>query len=349
MGRTVMICPGIGGSELFVPNPFGGAGFRLWLDPIRLIGGGWILLGLSADGITPSVPFVGPLLPGGPLLDYYGMMATYLADQGWYVIAPHYDFRRPTLVSAEAVVESIRNSQSDGPVNIIAHSRGGLVVRDALGILAAAGELSLVGRCAGLGVPHQGSFYGPGMCGGWASTVRLLRWVMQFPLDVKLGIIPHPEFAQVICSWPSIYELFPRPDAPGLRPQVRDLLYNPSSWSDVWAPVSARWLEAARVSWGTTPDVPTGVEWIDVYGVGAVTPVDLNDLTKPQFSESYEYSTAGDGVVPAAWALQPGRYRIQTPTGHGALIYDPRVLAALHRYLTSGLAGDLVITGQLVE
>lgn len=348
---TVIVVPGIGGSSLTThPTLFGfGPGVTVWLHSLPLISGGWRLLGLMPDGVTPNVPLTGRLIPGPPLGDYYGTLTGQLERLGWRVISPAMDWRLKQSIDASDLAELLESEGAEQPVHMIAHSRGGLVARRALELLRGSGKLDRVGRVAGLGVPHQGSWFGAGMLAGWAETVRLLEALFTATGPSFLGRPYLGTLLEVITTWPAPYELLPRPGAPRFTTQQAQMLYNAASWSAISLNVSQSWLSHAQSWWATLPVAPAAVEWVDVIGLGLPTPVDLLTPHPPAREADMLWPVAGDGTVPAIWAGQDGRLKVITPTSHSALVTDGRIVEVLNRYFREGLSQDVVIPGPVLR
>ena len=343
----VIIVPGIGGNELYTPASLFGLGprLRVWLDYSTIGAGGWRLLGLQADGITPSVPLTGPLTPGLPLPPYYALLCDRLRRLGWNVIGARLDWRGTIQRDAIRLADQVEEHGQGEPVHVIAHSRGGLVMRAALALLQQRGRLGRVGRCLGLGVPHRGSWAAAGVLGLWNETVTLLDLLIhRAPGLGDLSGVFGP-LASVIWSWPGPYELLPSPGASGVPPEDIITIYDHLTWLRIKKNVSPTWLGAALAHWSNLPDTPTAVTWVDAVGYGVLTPVGLGDPLKLDTSQGLTYSSEGDGTVPSAWATQPGRRRINTPTSHNAMAFDGRLIAAVDEYLRLGLDHDITIQG----
>lgn len=348
---TVVVVPGIGGSTLTTPPSLFGFGppIEVWLVPAALAAGGWRLLGLSADGVTPDVPLTGRLTPGLPLGHYYATLTYQLERLGWRVVSPRGDWRLQALWDAATLADLIRREGASGPVHVLAQSRGGLVLRAALELLRLTGELGLVGRCAGLGVPHWGSWAAQGLIGGWVDQVVLMEFLLTAPLYMSLPGYLLGQVVAVTRTWPGAYELLPRPGAPGLRPDQSVALYQAPAWVANGMNASQSWLSAAQSRWESLPWPPPAVDWVDVVGVGVSTPLLLRGTLPPRLGSELTWGTDGDGTVPASWAAVPNRRRITTPTGHGSLISDGRVIAALDSYFRHGLNEDIVIGGPVLN
>ncbi|MHB8735437.1 MAG: esterase/lipase family protein [Terriglobales bacterium] len=347
---TILLVPGVGGSELLTGPSLLGFGPRLtpWLNYALLTAGAWRWLALEPDGRTSSFPGVGQLAPGQVVIPYYGTAWRVLTAYGWRVRGASCFWPGTIEQDAAGIAAQIQSLAGEAPIHCLAHSRGGLVLRRALAILEAGGQLGLVGRCAGLGVPHQGSWSATSLVAGFERSELLLGALLTLGPG---GSILSPILGQlqaVVRTWPVAYELQPMPGAVGSPPPAIAAVYDPAQWASSGVPASPAWLAEASARWAASQPVPAGVEWIDVVGSGLVTPDQLVSAGPPRSSADYSYSTAGDGTVPARWATQPGRLSITTPTAHSALVTDGRVLAALDSYYRVGLTQSIQIKGQLL-
>lgn len=347
---TVIIVPGIGGCELSTqPTLFGlGSPVRIWMNPTAMVAGGWRLLGLGPDGLTPDVPLTGNIVPGLPLPGYYDQLTQMLTLRGWRVVGCKLDWRQAWIYDAARLVSLIVAESEERPVHLVAHSRGGLVARAAIDQLTALGELGRLGWCVGLGVPHQGSWEAAGLLAAWNQTALLLTNILDRSASLLSAGLVNLRLRAVLISWPSTYELLPSPLATGVSPDEIGEIYDPTTWELSDRAVSANWLSRANSVWRGLTYVPTGVDWVDFVGTGFTTPDRLYIPAKLASGQGWAWSPLGDGVVPARWATQPGRRKVTCPTSHGAMVYDGRVVAVIDQVLRGGLSEDVVISGPLL-
>lgn len=333
--QYIIVVGGIGGNELWLPSTFGPPPLRIWLDPVALLLSGWRLLGLGPDGVSQAVPgfsrLQGRLLLGA----YYGTLSDYLAANGAIPVSYQQDWRLQLSQVVQGLIDLIHQLGAVTPVHIVSHSAGGLLLRQVLNVMPQADRTRLVGRCVGLGVPHQGSWEAVQLVGGCNSTIRLLTQVLMGSQAILLSPLLPGSIAQVSGSWPASYELFPMPGAVGDDPATIQRIYAGSTWSTVRPTANPTWLAAALARWSGALQVPPDVSWLDVVGTGTPTAVGLPLDGDPTEATDYLYSTAGDGAVPSAWATQPLRPRLLTSADHGAMVYDPAVMLGVVQWLQS--------------
>lgn len=347
---ALLIVPGLGGNEIWTPPSFFGLGDRIkiWLNYAGITVGIWRWLALAADGLTPTFPGVGSLDAMGPTEPYYSISYQWFSNRGYAVSFASNFWLGPIESDAISLAHQITGMYAQAPVNILAHSRGGLVTRRALQLLAAQGNLGLVGRVAGLGVPHQGSWEAASLIGGFQKSEVLLGILASLsPGNSYLNPV-FGDLLQVIWTWPVVYQLLPMPGAVGIPPSATAAVYNAAEWAAQGVGASAAWLTEAQAYWSSLGPPPSTVDWVDVVGSGLSTADQLLTSGPPTSRASYSQTLAGDGVVPARWAVLPGNVSITTPTGHGSLVNDGRVLDALNGYYRNGLTQNVVIGGGLL-
>lgn len=345
---TVVLCPGILGSELR---------FRLlfpidqlvWLNPAVLIAGGFRALVLPVPG-DGGIPPPGNLLSPGPFQPhYYGMLRAYLETRGWRVASPLADWRRPLAYDAALLAETIRGEAGSGSVRLLCHSRGGLVARAALGLLAAAGQSGMVSHVVAMGTPHAGSLAAAQALAGWASAELILEDLGRYlPLasPLLIGALP---VLRAVRSWASVYELLPAPGSTwvvGIDPAA---LYLPATYAGSPLDPAAAYLAAAAAAWAALPPVPAGTPWVDVAGLGVLTPDGVPDVSRVVRPGSMTEDLAGDGVVMLASAHQGTRRLVTTPCAHDLLPVDGRLWPYLHLAFLGQLDADVAIQGFVLQ
>lgn len=347
---TIIFVPGISGSELFTPPSFFGWGDRIkvWLNYAVLVSGGWRWLTLADDGLSATTPLTGPLQPGGPIPAYYNQTFEILMNLGWRVRAPLMDWRTDIRLDAARLAFLLQQEASRGPLMILCHSRGGLVTRLALQVLASTGSHGMVGRVAGLGVPHYGSWQAAALLTGWNTSARTFRALV---FGLESALFPGPwnrDILSAIVTWPSVYQLLPAPTAPGLDPALLASIYTPAYWEGSPAPINVKWLALALQTWNNLNGVPKTIPWLDVSGYPFDTAYTPLTGQAPLVPGSLANDSTGDGTVPAPWSVRAGHGSLLTPTAHHALAYDGRVLRAVSNWFATGAVPTSPIVGAVL-
>lgn len=346
--KSVIVVPGFLGSTLSMKTTFLGS-VRLWASPTALAGSLFRRLALPTND-RPDLPgSETPLIEGGPLGPYYGLLDAFLGYAGFNVYAPVADFRKSIAHDAQTLVDLIRRVQDSGPVGIVCHSRGGLVTRKALAILQASNELGMVSRVVGMGVPHLGSMVACITLAGQHSLQALLERLRHKRLGTWGPSLGDHEVSGVLRSWPSLYELLPHPVHSPLPLDLRLAIYNPATWEGKTLPPYLPHLAAADSQWRNLPDVPEGVQWFDAAGYGSLTAVGVPAGGTLTDKGTYAYTTDGDGVVPHWSCLRPNSRRIFTPCSHDLLPQDGRLWHYVAKALREGLSEDVIIEGRLLS
>lgn len=342
---------GLTGSDLFYPtNPFGFG--LLWPNPVALLSGGFELLRIPVINETGGSSQALDLGLGGPSVGYYGPLMTYLRLNGFGVYEIRQDWRVPLRQDGSRLVELIRKLSSlsvlnPAKVHILCHSRGGLVVRYALGILNDLGELGRIARVVGLGVPHRGSLLAAYNLGGPYEFSLRLQQMSDWFVGNSFGQLTLGNVQQTLRSWPAVYELLPDPVRTWLPAGVAAGLYTAANWAGVPYPPVPAYLTAAAANWSSLPDPPAGVDWVDVAGVGVPTVYTADNTAAIIQRDAEINSSAGDGTVPFPSATQAPRKCISTPTDHSGLPVDPRLWPAILAALNDGLALNVSLPGSV--
>ena len=192
--NPVIIVPGILGSTLFKGDDL------IWVS-LQIIGPGDEFLdvllmdehGNPLDEIRAEDIMRKPF-PGS---DYYDGLIRGLESKGYQentdLFVFPYDWRLDIGITAEALkakIESIIEITGNGKVDIVAHSMGGLVVKDYIDIHGA----GMLGKVLLLGTPHIGS----------PEAAIALLWGKPTPLLASLR-----EMKKLARNMPSVYQLLP--------------------------------------------------------------------------------------------------------------------------------------------
>ncbi len=287
-----------------------------------------------------------------------------------------YDWRQPLDVSAERLAALLRRLLSapelaGGPVRLLAHGMGGLVVR---GLIARDPDLwrQLIeregARLLMLGTPHQGTIAMVASLLGHTPLIRQLARVDP-GLDLQSQL-------EVLAGFPGVLQLLPRPGFSelGTDPEAAADWYDEAWWEtlkhsnrDRWfgdhlgATPSAALLQRGRWLWdqgGEGDDTISGDHpdrVISVRGKAALTPcgLKLEALVEPANARDKRRSeatkqlvvmttTEGDGVV--TWrSSQIGGVgkTYQMEADHGGLVGSSKTVAALVDLLRDGATNRL--------
>lgn len=347
-GRTVIVVPGFLCSTLYL-RLLGRLLGRAWLNPGWLAFGGFTRLRLPVASEGGGPEGLAALAPGQPLEGMYTLATLHLSALGWRITAADADWRRPVLHDGLLLAAKIRLESGAAPVQLLAHSRGGLVARAALQILDAAGEGWRVERVVGLGVPHTGAWAAAAMMGCYHSA-KLTFSLLTLALPNLGGGKTTPALvSEVARTWPGLYELLPSPDANWLSGISAPALYSGTTWSgSPFDPVSD-YLAGAQAHWSQLPLNPTGCEWIDVVGYGSWTPSGVRDGGDPRVLADVQGDDRGDGTVRADAAHPVNRPVILTPAVHDLLPSDGRALKHIDSALRGQFRGSQTIVGNLIR
>lgn len=340
---TVILVPGLLGNELRIPG-LSRDGDLAWLSvPVMAYLGFEALALPTAD--RPGVPKPGQrVIVGFPLESLYRFCIQYLQLRDWEVVPVQFDWRRDIFSSAVILTDRIRTLSEDEPVYIIAHSRGGLVVRQSLGMLSADERPERVRRVIAVGVPHVGAITAVATLGDCSAWIQKLRFGLRLATPWVSPLDWSDRVSTLLRSWPGLYSLLPDPVRSGLAASTIDAIYDPASYSPDGIDPYLPHLVSARVAWSNVPDVFPSVEWVDCVGVGIDT---LAGLTLPlDLDRRRGYAIGnGDGTVSTGSAGFTGRVRITCPSSHDALLRDGRLLERIHAALLDMPVFDQTIGG----
>ena len=310
--RPVVVVPGFAGSNLFR------GGEQVW-PSMRLLGHPELLRAerpLEARGIVNQLVVV----PGLLKLHQYSALTDYLRQSLGYEVGRDllefaYDFRQDNRRSATELAAAIDKWDVSAPITIIAHSMGCLIARYYIERL---GGKRRVERVVLLGGPHAGNPY---------AFATLLSGPKLLPLGMK-----NVQWRERLATFPSWYQILPTDDSVRDGDAPLDLLGD-----DSWVPEPQRPLlhdaHRFRQELGTHSSVPA----VCIFGYGFKTIVGATvaraadgDVRDAEF----DYTDAGDGMIPQHSAILPGAEIHPVRQQHGSLYVDDDVRMRLQLELT---------------
>jgi pimeloyl-ACP methyl ester carboxylesterase len=362
--EPVILIPGIIGSRLTRVSD----GKEIWpdVDDMLLSPSDDYLddLALAPDG--SQIP--GKMMAASSIIDqesvlgisasFYGKLLQDLENDGYHsgttLFVFPYDWRLGVRNAAAALANTVaaaRAASPDGKISIVAHSMGGLIVKD---YLAGISDTSFVDKLVLLGAPQLGS----------PEAFKYLNYGdnlgFQIPV-VNLDILNHNEVKKIVQNMPSIYDLLPSraymADGGGY---VQDFRNGESTFLDFDAtnrlmladPSDSRnasLLSASDVLHGGLDNAPTNAS--NVYNImGCAEPT----VTGYRLYDSGVVDLVrsdGDGVVPLASAMDRANgsrnYFISgaaTGISHVSLVTDGRAISLITAIL-DGTINSLTLPG----
>ncbi len=309
---NVVILHGIMGGELTVRDS--GSDKLVWMNIFRLAFGAVDFLRMKNGKSVSNVR------PTGILKKWYAEQILGLSQE-WNVQTYWYDWRLDLNEIADDLHSKIVNwFGDDTPVNLVAHSMGGLVSRTY--IARHAKRWNKGGKLIMLGTPNHGSFSIPQMITGAIDTVRKLAL-----LDLTHSL---EELTGILGGLPDALQMLPSP----LVMPAMAVLYQSSTWG---GRVPQALLDRARQHHDTLAEVVDGGRMHYIAGCNRRTHDDILDWKRLDSLEGYSASLNGDGTVPHRLGLlERNGSRIPTwfvQEEHGALPNNERVIAATNMLL----------------
>jgi len=306
-GPKVLILPGITGSRLgqgkLVDN-------MIWFDPIELAAGGITKLALNSGVSIVSM---------GVILLFYLKLKLRLQLAGIDADYHAYDWRQSLDTLGAGLANRIRTDPALDGVSLVCHSMGGLVARAAITALGTA-HGSRIARVIMLGTPNFGSFSAVQNMRGVGDTLKKLAF-----LDLRHDA--EEIVTRVLAPMPGFCQLLPSPE----RFTAIDL-FDPSQWPATGPqPVPAVLRKVPKV---LKKLAPADDRFYLIAGVNRET---ITGVRKEGDEFVYEFSLAGDGTVPLAFAEIPGTkatYYIEET--HGSLPNNRLVARAVSDILGTG-------------
>jgi hypothetical protein len=298
---TVVIVPGILGSQLGELRPAPLPPDLLWLDPQDVMAGRLTRLRLPGPSLVPL----------GALPLSYLPLRLRLQAAGYRVQVHDYDWRLDLETQTQVLAARLRAIGE--PIAIIAHSMGGLIARATLPLL---GGMPLE-RVVLLGVPNRGAF----------GAVQALRG--SYPVVRRLAALDARHDAEtlasaVFASFPSLYQLLPDTDWAGMD------LHDANQWPATGPQPDTTLLVRAR---GYLASLPAAdARCCQVVGTGQRTVAGIRGAARGNAGAAgfrYAIDGNGDGTVALESALLPGLPTWAVRCEHSRLPRDPRVGRAL--------------------
>lgn len=289
------------GSELVIDE--GDDTDRIWVHLIRIRLGRLGRLAFSASEKVTAPDVIGVL---------YTPLRLRLQAQGFDARYHPFDWRLGISDLGAELAAAIKASPV--PIDLVAHSMGGLVARMALTDADAARKVE---RLITLGTPHAGSFAITMAFDGTSSVTRLLDRVDP-TRDAR-------ELAELFAEFPGLSDMLPDPAT--LR--TPDFT-NPANWpSNLPRPSDALLADAAAFR-EALPGKLTGVELIALAGTGHQT----NNGAAIQAGAIAYTQGEGDGTVPVRSAATPLADRtFYLDIEHAMMPSSRRVAAAVGKLL----------------
>lgn len=308
-GPKVLLLPGIMGSKIGVRGA-DGADDVVWVDPLDIAAGNLLQLALKG----PRNPFTAV----GVILLAYLRLKLRLRASGYDAEFHPFDWRLSLDVLGKQLAGHIQ--AMTGPVNVVAHSMGGLVAR------AAIAQGAPVRRLIMLGTPNFGSF-APVMA--FRATYPLVRKVAA--LDLRNS--PEDLAQKVFSTFPGLTQMLPNPAVWNALD-----LYDLNSWPDDGLRPQADILAEARNVQQTLAEGQK--TFFLIAGVDQKTVVGVKRDAAGSFV--YDFSQAGDGTVPLDFARLPNiaaTYYIAE--SHGSLPNNAVVAQAVSEILAKDATARL--------
>ncbi len=291
---VVFVLPGIMGSTLEVGSE------RIWLGKLNLMLGKFGKLEINRD-VTPKEPFE----------EYYGELIDRLRETHEVVPFP-YDWRRSILKAGEALakqvnakLDEIQQRRTNQPVQILAHSMGGLVAR---AMIARKPEVwqrmtaHVDARLVMLGTPNGGSYEIVRLLSGYTTTLQQLA-LLDFTRNWA-------ELLELIVRFPGVLELLPIDnDFQFFNMDIwQEFQKNDDDMQLMKSPLpNLNELQQARRTWETILATPLDpVRTLYVAGQARETPIawcleteqDPEHIQPDRHVIVFEATARGDGKVP---------------------------------------------------
>jgi CHAT domain-containing protein/pimeloyl-ACP methyl ester carboxylesterase len=341
----VLLLPGIMGSTLATGTS------PLWINYPRFIVGDLVDLAITNSGITPT----------GIVRTSYKRLADYLAPN-YDVVTFAFDWRLSLPDSARLLEERLQELlRFKQPIKLVAHSMGGVLVRDF--ILQHPATWQALNHSSGfqllmLGTPILGSFRIPAVLMGLDGLINKLAGI-----DFRHS---KEDLIRIFAQFPGILNLLPISEQPG------EDFSQKSTWEAMLEAVGgpADMLPADDVlqQFGqyragvlaaidkNSPDQIGYGNAVYIAGRGDATPSGYR-ITERHGRKKLEFDFTADGDQSVTWAngipqQLPAQAVYYVDVPHGALADDPSLFAGISDILAKGATSVLsharpIVRGQL--
>lgn len=289
----------------------------LWLNPLRLIAGEFLQLGVDPQtGLSRN-----DIIPTG-LIPYFYTLAKLRLSINWDVEVLPFDWRLDIRTSAHALAQAIyRRFGASSPVHLVAHSMGGLVARQFIKLYP--DRWSKGGRLVMLGTPNRGSFASPRALFGDNDILELVS---------KLSSLAHnkSDLLRVIQTFSGLIQMMPSLEVnPAFAP-----LYQLSTYPQ--AGLHQSMLDDARAFHAELAGIAQPERLVYIAGSNQSTIDGIADPNRLAEAAGYTMSVKGDGTVPHSLGLLPGVKTYYIEESHQNLLTNHAAIDATLSILESG-------------
>lgn len=302
---TVIVVPGIMGSQLGLRRAPPLPNDVLWVDPIDIEIGRLAALRL---------PAAAPIVSLGVVIYSYLRLKLQLRAAGFNVSCHDYDWRLGVDELGKAFADRLK-SEPAARLAIVAHSMGGLVSRAAIALPGT----ERVERVVLLGTPNFGSFATvQALRGTYAVVRKLARLAGNGSAETLSG--------EIFNTFPSLYHMLPTEPCS----ESADL-FDAAAWPRTGPQPLAALLAHARTIHAMLAQPDS--RFASIVGVGEET---VTAVQSRGDDFVYTITRHGDGTVPVLSAVLPGASTHYVRVAHSDLTRDSLVAAAVADLLRKG-------------
>lgn len=296
MARRCIFVPGFLGSNLYLTHAGWGVRFKAWVGVGTFALGGYRALDL--DGRRPEAAGIAVDV-GDVVTAVYGDFLAWLSERFSTVQTYAYDWRLRLELNSAGIRNLVSTALLEGDdVTIIAHSYGGRLVGHATHGMTEP-QRAGIRRIVTVGTPWRGSWQAVESLQGRGLSVNVMTNLAAFSMN-NLPWVERRYIREVLSSFQSLYELFPRHDLiNSLQVPGAPDPWNAAAWFAGGLVCNAQKLvDASEFVQGDYHPFP-GIPWVNFYGVGKETVGPL-DVGTDMDDSRLRYALDGDGVVPVA-------------------------------------------------